>query len=233
MQISLFRNAAAYLRSHSSHSSPWSRSCCSHSTFELSSFPAFPKFYWEIALTTCRGHGKYFAGTTLCLLTSPRWSFFMWKSLTGAWIWSFEYYWLVMCSGQSKSQFWKKWWEYMTRWNFPSALELEMMSAACVPLAGVIKNGGVSFHSFFFFFYFSSLLWHSRRVCQIEIRGETKNLNKWQFPVLFSTLANVPILAAIFPILKLACSGIMHALVIKGGESFFWCDLHSYVTRII
>lgn len=40
----------------------------------------------------------------------------------------------------------------MTRWNFPSALELEMMSAACVPLVGVIKNGGVSFQPFFFFF---------------------------------------------------------------------------------
>lgn len=35
------------------------------STFELSSFPAFRKFYWEIALATCRGHGKYFAGTAL------------------------------------------------------------------------------------------------------------------------------------------------------------------------
>lgn len=37
----------------------------------------------------------------------------------------------------------------MTGWNFPSALELEMMSAAWVPLAGVIKNGGVSFQSLF------------------------------------------------------------------------------------
>lgn len=64
----------------------------------------------------------------------------------------------------------------MTRWNFPSALELEMMSAACVPRAGVIKKWGSEF-PLFFFFNFSSLLWHSRKVCQIEIRGETKNLN--------------------------------------------------------
>lgn len=66
----------------------------------------------------------------------------------------------------------------MTRWNFPSALELEMMSAACVPLAGVIKKWGSEFPQLVsFFFNLSSLLWHSRRVCQIEIRGETKNLN--------------------------------------------------------
>lgn len=63
----------------------------------------------------------------------------------------------------------------MTRWNFPSALEWEMMSAASVPLAEVIKKRGSEFPQVFFFFYFSSLLWHSRRVWQIEIRGETKN----------------------------------------------------------
>lgn len=82
-----------------------------------------------------------------------------------------------MCSSQSKSEFFKKnGGSNMTRWNFPSALELEMMSAACVPLAGVIKKWGSEFPQLFFF-NFSSLLWHSCRVCQIKIRGETKNLN--------------------------------------------------------
>lgn len=96
------------------------------------------------------------------------------------------------------------------------------MSAACVPLAGAItKRGSESPQLFFLFFHLSSLLWHSRRVCQIEIRGETKNLNLGQFPVLFSTLADVPILAAIFPLLELACCGIMHTLVMKGEKSFF------------
>lgn len=121
------------------------------STFELSSFPAFCMFYWEIALATCRGHGKYFAGTTLCLLTSPRRSSFMWKSLVGAWIRSSVYYWLVMRRSKQIKVFWKKkWWEFMTGWNFPSALELEMMSAAWVPLAGVIKKWGSEFPEPFF-----------------------------------------------------------------------------------
>lgn len=223
-----------YVGSHSSHSSPWSCSCCSHSTFELSSFPAFPKFYWEIALTTCRGHGKYFAGTTLCLHTSPRWSF-MWKSLTRAWIWSSVYCWLVMCSGQSKSQFWKKK-NGGSTWQ--DGISHQLWSERWCQLLVFhwlksLKNGGVSFHRSFFF-YFSSLLWHSRRVWQIEIRGETKNFEHVTVssPVFHTCKCSNP--CCNFPNFEASMQWHHARFSHKGGgEGFFWCDLHSYVRRIM
>lgn len=109
----------------------------------------------------------------------------------------------------------------MTRWNFPSALEWEMMSAASVPLAEVIKKRGSEFPQVFFL-TFPHSFGIPVEFGRLKLEVRQRILNMWQFPVLFSTLANVPILAAIFPILKLACSGIMHASVIRGGGKFFF-----------
>lgn len=77
------------------------------STFELSSFPALSEFYWEIALTICGGHGKYFAGKTLCLLLlrdEPDGRCSCVESFIGSWNWYDMKYWFVMCNSQSKSQ---------------------------------------------------------------------------------------------------------------------------------
>lgn len=127
-------------------------------TFQPLNLPHFllSELYWEIALTICWGHGKYFAGKTLCVLWHCDESddcFFLWKSSTSALleIDILIRYWLVVSNNLKKITAKVLW--ICDTVEFPISFgfrDLEMMSAACIPVVGIIKKGGVSFQTFFF-----------------------------------------------------------------------------------
>lgn len=109
------------------------------------------EFYWEIASTISRGRGNYLAGKTFSLLCPCDGSMIVAEimrllSLKPIFCYSrFQRRSVGRVCGISH--------------HFSSA-ELEMMSAACIPVVGIIKKGWLSFQGFFlsFFLFFYQLL---------------------------------------------------------------------------
>lgn len=127
----------------------------------------------------------------------------------------------------------------MTWWNFPSVLDsgdLEMMSAACIPVVGIIKKGGVSFQSLFFF---CKVTTHSfgiqRRSAEflrfkLEVRWRIWSLDsnpcsfQASIPSQYS-YAKFPVLPCIkyynFPFVKIAFQHIIYSSL-KKQQLFVW-----------
>lgn len=111
--------------------------------------------------------------------------------------------------------------------------DLEMMSAACIPVVGIIKKkrGGSEFPELFFFFTPLAFRRRCAEIFEIQIGGETENSEH---------MLSFQILCAKFPVqpcLKIAFRPIIYSHLKGGGRKknkkkrLSWCDLWSYFRR--